>query len=368
MSQQKNIIRQLLQKGQREGQLQYAEIQKALADLPECDDQTVIRICKMLEEELGIQVEGFLHEEETDEVIIADENKKEKETREVTKEVHDAASQDAIRIYLNEIGQYPLLTQDEEVELATRIQKGDKEAEKRLAESNLRLVVSIAKNYRNRGVLMMDLIQEGNIGLMRAVEKFDHTKGYKFSTYATWWIKQSITRAIADQSRTIRIPVHMVELITRIRKAETSISHEMGREATSEEISDQLQIPVEKLQEIQRIAKDPISLETPIGDDNDSNIVEQIADVNMPHPPDTVSSMLLKSQIEEVLGLLDEREAKIIEYRFGLNGRTPETLEEVGIKFDVTRERIRQIEVKALRKLRHPSRSKKLKDFYETMA
>ena len=270
---------------------------------------------------------------------------------------------DPVRMYLREIGRIPLLTYDEELDLAKRILKGDEEAKQKLAESNLRLVVSIAKKYVGRGMLFLDLIQEGNMGLMKAVEKFDYTKGFKFSTYATWWIKQAITRAIADQARTIRIPVHMVETINKLIRTSRHLLQQLGREPTPEEIAAEMEIPVERVAEIQKIAQDPFSLETPIGEEDDSHLGDFIQDEESPAPHDAASYTMLREQLEEVMNTLTPREAKVLKLRFGLEDGKSRTLEEVGREFNVTRERIRQIEAKALRKLRHPSRSKKLRDY-----
>jgi len=275
------------------------------------------------------------------------------------------AIDDPVKIYLKEIGRVPLLSAEEEIELAERMAKGDPYARKRLSEANLRLVVSIAKRYGGRGMQFLDLIQEGNLGLIKAVEKFDHTKGFKFSTYATWWIRQAITRAIADQARTIRIPVHMVETITKVKKVSSQLLHENGHDATPDEIAEKLEMPVERVREIMRIAQDPVSLETPIGEEEDSHLGDFIPDDDAPAPAEAASLILLKEQLNEVLSTLTEREAKVLKLRFGLEDGRSRTLEEVGKEFEVTRERIRQIEAKALRKLRHPSRSKKVKDFLD---
>ena len=276
-----------------------------------------------------------------------------------------AATDDPVKVYLKEIGRVPLLTPEEEIDLAIRISDGDKKAKKRLSEANLRLVVSIAKRYLGRGMQFLDLIQEGNLGLIKAVEKFDYTKGFKFSTYATWWIRQAITRAIADQARTIRIPVHMVETINKIKKVASQLLHTSGHEPTAEEIAKELDMNVEKVREILRASQEPVSLETPIGEEDDSHLGDFIEDDDAPAPADAASHTLLKEQLSEVLDTLTPREEKVLRLRFGLGDGRARTLEEVGKEFDVTRERIRQIEAKALRKLRHPSRSKKLKDFLD---
>ncbi len=275
------------------------------------------------------------------------------------------AIDDPVKIYLKEIGRVPLLSAEEEIELAERMAKGDKKAKKRLSEANLRLVVSIAKRYVGRGMQFLDLIQEGNLGLIKAVEKFDYTKGFKFSTYATWWIRQAITRAIADQARTIRIPVHMVETITKVKKVSSMLLHKNGHDASPEEIAAELDMEPERVREIMRIAQDPVSLETPIGEEEDSHLGDFIPDDDAPAPADAASLILLKEQLGEVLSTLTEREEKVLRLRFGLEDGRSRTLEEVGREFNVTRERIRQIEAKALRKLRHPSRSKKVKDFLD---
>lgn len=273
--------------------------------------------------------------------------------------------EDPVRMYLKEIGKIPLLSMDEEIELAKRIELGDEAAKKRLAEANLRLVVSIAKRYVGRGMQFLDLIQEGNLGLIKAVEKFDYTKGYKFSTYATWWIRQAITRAIADQARTIRIPVHMVETINRLIRTSRQLLQELGREPQPEEIASRMEIPVERVREIMKISQEPVSLETPIGEEEDSHLGDFIQDDSVSIPIDAATCTLLREQLLEVLSTLTEREQKVLKLRFGLDDGRPRTLEEVGREFQVTRERIRQIEAKALRKLRHPSRSKKLKDYLD---
>ena len=272
---------------------------------------------------------------------------------------------DPVKVYLKEIGRVPLLTSEEEIELAMRIAEDDAEAKKRLSEANLRLVVSIAKRYVGRGMQFLDLIQEGNLGLIKAVDKFDHTKGFKFSTYATWWIRQAITRAIADQARTIRIPVHMVETINKVKKVQSQLLHKNGQEPSVEDLAEELDMPQEKVREILKVAQEPISLESPIGEEEDSHLGDFIPDSDAPIPEEAATHALLKEQLGEVLATLTPREAKVLSLRFGIEDGRPRTLEEVGKEFNVTRERIRQIEAKALRKLRHPSRNKKLKDFLD---
>ena len=279
--------------------------------------------------------------------------------------IKEISMDDPVKMYLKEIGKVPLLSAEEEIELAKRMEAGDEAAKKKLAEANLRLVVSIAKRYVGRGMLFLDLIQEGNLGLIKAVEKFDYRKGYKFSTYATWWIRQAITRAIADQARTIRIPVHMVETINKLIRVSRQLLQELGREPLPEEIAEEMDIPVERVREILKISQEPVSLETPIGEEEDSHLGDFIQDENVPVPAEAAAFTLLKEQLVEVLGTLTEREQKVLRLRFGLDDGRARTLEEVGKEFNVTRERIRQIEAKALRKLRHPSRSRKLRDYLE---
>ena len=299
-----------------------------------------------------------------DEILLDDEE--EVEVEKIDLSVPDGVSiEDPVRMYLKEIGKVPLLSAEEEIELAKRMELGDQEAKKRLAEANLRLVVSIAKRYVGRGMLFLDLIQEGNLGLIKAVEKFDYRKGYKFSTYATWWIRQAITRAIADQARTIRIPVHMVETINKLIRVSRQLLQELGREPTPEEIAKEMDMPVERVREILKISQEPVSLETPIGEEEDSHLGDFIQDDNVPVPADAAAFTLLKEQLVEVLSTLTDREQKVLRLRFGLDDGRARTLEEVGKEFSVTRERIRQIEAKALRKLRHPSRSRKLKDYLD---
>lgn len=303
-------------------------------------------------------------EDDIEEIILTEKDKIDVEKIDLSVP-EGVGIEDPVRMYLKEIGKVPLLTAEEEVELARRMADGDESAKKRLAEANLRLVVSIAKRYVGRGMLFLDLIQEGNLGLIKAVEKFDYEKGFKFSTYATWWIRQAITRAIADQARTIRIPVHMVETINKVSRVSRQLLQELGREPQPEEIAEAMELPVERVREIMKISQDPVSLETPIGEEEDSHLGDFIQDENVAVPADAATQTVLKEQLEEVLETLTEREQKVLKLRFGLEDGRARTLEEVGKEFDVTRERIRQIEAKALRKLRHPSRSKKLKDYLD---
>ncbi len=316
----------------------------------------------------GVEVLRMTDDTDTADDLLLDieRDDEEEEIENIDLSVPDGVSiEDPVRMYLKEIGKVPLLTAEEEVNLAKRMEDGDAEAKKRLAEANLRLVVSIAKRYVGRGMLFLDLIQEGNLGLIKAVEKFDYKKGYKFSTYATWWIRQAITRAIADQARTIRIPVHMVETINKLIRVQRQLLQELGREPYPEEIAKEMNLPVERVREIQKISQEPVSLETPIGEEEDSHLGDFIQDENVPVPVEAASFTLLKEQLAEVLDTLTEREQKVLRLRFGLDDGKARTLEEVGKEFEVTRERIRQIEAKALRKLRHPSRSRKLKDFID---
>ncbi len=312
------------------------------------------------------KVDILMMTEDDEDIDLALEDEEDVEVEKIDLTVPDGVSiEDPVRMYLKEIGKVPLLTADEEIELAKAMAEGDQEAKKKLAEANLRLVVSIAKRYVGRGMLFLDLIQEGNLGLIKAVEKFDYTKGYKFSTYATWWIRQAITRAIADQARTIRIPVHMVETINKLIRVSRQLLQELGREPTPEEIAQAMDMPVERVREILKISQEPVSLETPIGEEEDSHLGDFIQDDNVPVPADAATFTLLREQLGEVLETLTEREQKVLILRFGLEDGRSRTLEEVGKEFNVTRERIRQIEAKALRKLRHPSRSRKLKDYLE---
>ena len=351
-------VEKIIKKAKENGKITYGELASELNDInPDQIDKVFDEF-----EKLGVDLLKDEFEEEPDE-----EDLKEVEDLkldEITETSYEGINvDDPVRMYLREIGRIPLLTYDQELDLAKRILDGDEDARQELAESNLRLVVSIAKKYVGRGMLFLDLIQEGNMGLIKAVEKFDYTKGFKFSTYATWWIRQAITRAIADQARTIRIPVHMVETINKLIRTSRHLLQQLGREPLPEEIAEEMEIPVEKVMEIQKIAQDPVSLETPIGEEDDSHLGDFIPDDDSPAPHDSAAYTLLKEQLEEVMGTLTPREAKVLKLRFGLEDGKARTLEEVGKEFEVTRERIRQIEAKALRKLRHPSRSKKLKDY-----
>ena len=352
-------IDKIIEKAKKAGSITYGELALELGDL------TPDQIEEVFEkfEKNGINI--YKEETDDDEPDLEDlEEVEEIKLEEIdVNNIEGVSVDDPVRMYLREIGKIPLLTYEQEIELAKGVLAGDEEAKKKLAESNLRLVVSIAKKYVGRGMLFLDLIQEGNMGLIKAVEKFDYTKGYKFSTYATWWIRQAITRAIADQARTIRIPVHMVETINKLIRTSRHLLQQLGREPTPEEIAKEMEIPVEKVVEIQKIAQDPVSLETPIGEEDDSHLGDFIQDDDSPAPQDSVAYTLLKEQLEEVMSTLTPREAKVLKLRFGLEDGKARTLEEVGKEFKVTRERIRQIEAKALRKLRHPSRSKKLKDY-----
>ena len=356
------IVDNLLAKGAKNGgTLTYGELVEALQQ----EDLSPDEIDRMYDtfSQQGIEI---VDDSSTVDNVDDDIDDKDSEDVEIDLSVPEGISiDDPVRMYLKEIGRVPLLTADEEVALAKRMQEGDEIAQKRLAEANLRLVVSIAKRYVGRGMLFLDLIQEGNLGLIKAVEKFDYTKGYKFSTYATWWIRQAITRAIADQARTIRIPVHMVETINKLIRVSRQLLQQLGREPSPEEIAKEMDISVERVREIMKIAQEPVSLETPIGEEEDSHLGDFIEDQDAPAPADAASFMLLKEQLEEVLDTLTPREEKVLRLRFGLDDGRARTLEEVGQNFGVTRERIRQIEAKALRKLRHPSRSRKLKDFLD---
>ncbi len=343
--------------------LEYQEISEFFADMP-LEEEQFEKILEILEQNTVDVLRITDDDVDDEEIILTDEDEVDVENLDLT--VPDGINiEDPVRMYLKEIGKVPLLSAEEEIELAKRMELGDQEAKKRLAEANLRLVVSIAKRYVGRGMLFLDLIQEGNLGLIKAVEKFDYRKGYKFSTYATWWIRQAITRAIADQARTIRIPVHMVETINKLIRVSRQLLQELGREPSPEEIADEMNMPVERVREILKISQEPVSLETPIGEEEDSHLGDFIQDDNVPVPADAAAFTLLKEQLVEVLGTLTEREQKVLRLRFGLDDGRARTLEEVGKEFNVTRERIRQIEAKALRKLRHPSRSRKLKDYLD---
>lgn len=390
VEEEKAKVKQLLAKGKERGVLSYEEIMDSLASTeltPEQIDDIYEQISAMgikLVHDAPPDLDDLenLDMDETVEIVLMDTEdmdlsvsamENDLRPEDVEEEVVDldlsvpegVGIDDPVRMYLKEIGRVPLLTAEEEIELAKRMEQGDEEAKKKLAEANLRLVVSIAKRYVGRGMLFLDLIQEGNLGLIKAVEKFDYGKGFKFSTYATWWIRQAITRAIADQARTIRIPVHMVETINKLIRVSRQLLQELGRDPTPEEIAAAMEIPVERVREIQKVAQEPVSLETPIGEEEDSHLGDFIEDEDAPAPAEAASYILLKEQLESVLDTLTPREEKVLRLRFGLDDGRSRTLEEVGQEFGVTRERIRQIEAKALRKLRHPSRSRKLKDYLD---
>ena len=358
----KATVDSLIEKGRNAGHISTRDIDRVILE-SDLDIDELDKLYERLDKE-HIEVIDDLNDAALDTLSLEMESPKpdNSASSDASKNV---AMDDPVKVYLKEIGRVPLLTTEEEIDLAIRIANGDEKAKQKLAESNLRLVVSIAKRYVGRGMQFLDLIQEGNLGLIKAVDKFDFTKGYKFSTYATWWIRQAITRAIADQARTIRIPVHMVETINKVKKTNSQLLHENGRDPTPEEIAERLGIPADKVREILRVAQEPVSLETPIGEEEDSHLGDFIPDDDALAPADAASMMLLKEQLNDVLKTLTPREAKVLSLRFGLEDGHPRTLEEVGKEFNVTRERIRQIEAKALRKLRHPSRSKKLKDFLD---
>ena len=365
MAEKKDPVRSLIETGRRAGKLTNTEIDDAMEESGHVLD---VEAMEKLYEELesnGIEVVDDDPIDPADAGLLREEGGEEYDDALNTDGI---AIDDPVKVYLKEIGRVPLLTPEEEIDLALKIQAGGPDGEKakqRLSEANLRLVVSIAKRYVGRGMQFLDLIQEGNLGLIKAVEKFDHTKGFKFSTYATWWIRQAITRAIADQARTIRIPVHMVETINKVKKVSSQLLHEMGHDPSAEEIAERLELPVDKVREIMRVAQEPVSLETPIGEEEDSHLGDFIPDDDAPIPAEAASQTLLKEQLADVLKTLTPREEKVLRLRFGLEDGRPRTLEEVGKEFNVTRERIRQIEAKALRKLRHPSRSRKLRDFLD---
>ncbi len=364
MADKKTIIHDLVESGKIKGKLTTKEISDALEEI-DFDVEQLDKLYETLEANNIELIEDFEPDLDINIDLSEVSDKNENDDDEDTSYGLDANIDDPVKVYLKEIGRVPLLSTEEEISLAERMLNGDEAAKKRLSEANLRLVVSIAKRYVGRGMQFLDLIQEGNLGLIKAVEKFDHSKGFKFSTYATWWIRQAITRAIADQARTIRIPVHMVETITKVKKISSQLLHQNGHEPTAEEIAKELSMSVDKVREIMRISQEPVSLETPIGEEEDSHLGDFIPDDEAPAPVDATSHVLLREQLSEVLGTLTPREEMVLRLRFGLVDGRSRTLEEVGKEFNVTRERIRQIEAKALRKLRHPSRSKKLKDFLD---
>ena len=352
-----SVIKNLVQHGKASGHISTGEILEAMGEMDFDPDQIEKLYDSM--ESLGVEIIEGLDDTDSDSAIHGSGVPSSGAVAEAS------TTDDPVKVYLKEIGMVPLLSADEEIELAKRIQNGDEKAKKRLSEANLRLVVSIAKRYLGRGMHFLDLIQEGNLGLIKAVDKFDYSKGFKFSTYATWWIRQAITRAIADQARTIRIPVHMVETMNKVKRVSGQLLHSNGQEPTPEEVAEELSLPVEKIREIMRASKDPVSLETPIGEEDDSNLGDFIPDDDALAPAEEASHVLLKEHLLEVLDTLTPREKRVLQMRFGIDDGKPRTLEEVGKEFDVTRERIRQIEAKALRKLRHPSRSKRLKDYLD---
>ena len=353
----KAVVKELLELGKQKGQLNNQDILDAIGEI-DFDPEQLEKLYDNLEQQ-GIEIVEDMGDIKIDDIDLGDGKDFDF--------VADGAVtvDDPVKVYLKEIGRVPLLSSEEEIDLAIRIANGDVQAKQRLSEANLRLVVSIAKRYLGRGMQFLDLIQEGNLGLIKAVDKFDYTKGFKFSTYATWWIRQAITRAIADQARTIRIPVHMVETINKVKKVQSQLLHQNGHEPTPDEIADELDLPVDKVREIMRVAQEPVSLETPIGEEEDSHLGDFIPDDGAPAPADAASHTMLREQLSDVLSTLTPREEKVLRLRFGLEDGRSRTLEEVGKEFNVTRERIRQIEAKALRKLRHPSRSRKLKDYLD---
>lgn len=353
----KAVVKELLELGKQKGQLNNQYILDAIGEI-DFDPEQLEKLYDNLEQQ-GIEIVEDMGDIKIDDIDLGEGKDSDF--------VADGAVtvDDPVKVYLKEIGRVPLLSSEEEIDLAIRIANGDVQAKQRLSEANLRLVVSIAKRYLGRGMQFLDLIQEGNLGLIKAVDKFDYTKGFKFSTYATWWIRQAITRAIADQARTIRIPVHMVETINKVKKVQSQLLHQNGHEPTPDEIADELDLPVDKVREIMRVAQEPVSLETPIGEEEDSHLGDFIPDDGAPAPADAASHTMLREQLSDVLSTLTPREEKVLRLRFGLEDGRSRTLEEVGKEFNVTRERIRQIEAKALRKLRHPSRSRKLKDYLD---
>ena len=358
----KTIVKELIDLGKQKGQLTNQDILDAIGEI-DFEPEQLEKLYDTIEAQ-GIEIVEDIGDIKIDDIDLSfDENKDDDSSASAPEP--GVTIDDPVKVYLKEIGRVPLLTSEEEIELAIRIADGDVKAKQRLSEANLRLVVSIAKRYLGRGMQFLDLIQEGNLGLIKAVEKFDYTKGFKFSTYATWWIRQAITRAIADQARTIRIPVHMVETINKVKKVQSQLLHQNGHEPSADEIAAEIDMPVEKVREIMRVAQEPVSLETPIGEEEDSHLGDFIPDNEAPAPADAASHTMLREQLSDVLSTLTPREEKVLRLRFGLEDGRSRTLEEVGKEFNVTRERIRQIEAKALRKLRHPSRSRKLKDYLD---
>lgn len=360
----KNILKELIDLGKQNGQITNQDILDAMGE-QDFDPEQLEKLYDSIESQ-GIKIIEDIGDIKIDDIDLTDNGKDSSDSESITSSAETGINiDDPVKVYLKEIGRVPLLSSEEEIELAIRIGEGDVAAKQRLSESNLRLVVSIAKRYLGRGMSFLDLIQEGNLGLIKAVDKFDYTKGFKFSTYATWWIRQAITRAIADQARTIRIPVHMVETINKVKKIQSQLLHQNGHEPTPHEIAEEIDMPVDKVREIMRVAQEPVSLETPIGEEEDSHLGDFIPDNDAPAPADAASHTMLREQLSDVLSTLTPREEKVLRLRFGLEDGRSRTLEEVGKEFNVTRERIRQIEAKALRKLRHPSRSRKLKDYLD---
>lgn len=359
----KTVVRELMELGKQKGQLTNQDILDAIGEI-DFDPEQLEKLYDSLAQ-LGIEIVEDSGDIKIDDIDLGFDEGKDGDSHAQIAETGSVSVDDPVKVYLKEIGRVPLLSSDEEINLAIRIADGDVAAKQRLSEANLRLVVSIAKRYLGRGMQFLDLIQEGNLGLIKAVEKFDYTKGFKFSTYATWWIRQAITRAIADQARTIRIPVHMVETINKVKKVQSQLLYQNGHEPSADEIAAEIDMPVDKVREIMRVAQEPVSLETPIGEEEDSHLGDFIPDNDAPAPADAASHTMLREQLSDVLSTLTPREAKVLKLRFGLEDGRSRTLEEVGKEFNVTRERIRQIEAKALRKLRHPSRSRKLKDYLD---
>ena len=357
----KTVVKELIELGKQKGKLTNQDILDAIGEL-DFEPEKLEKLYDSIEAQ-GIEIVEDMDDIKIDDIDLELSGKSSDNVLQSGEQ--NIAIDDPVKVYLKEIGRVPLLTSEEEIELAIRIADGDVAAKQRLSEANLRLVVSIAKRYLGRGMQFLDLIQEGNLGLIKAVEKFDYTKGFKFSTYATWWIRQAITRAIADQARTIRIPVHMVETINKVKKVQSQLLHQNGHEPSADEIAEELDMPVDKVREIMRVAQEPVSLETPIGEEEDSHLGDFIPDNDAPAPADAASHTMLREQLSDVLSTLTPREEKVLRLRFGLEDGRSRTLEEVGKEFNVTRERIRQIEAKALRKLRHPSRSRKLKDYLD---